>query len=366
MDWTTVPISSEIPMRIRDRTVRVAAVQAAPVWLDRERSLEKAIALIDEAGAKGAELVAFGEAWLPGFPFWIWLGTPAWGSDFFLELHENAIECGGREALALGAAARRNKIELVMGASEISGGSLYCTLMFYGAQGQFRGRHRKLKPTHVERSVWGEGDGSDLFVLDTPIGRIGGLNCWEHLQPLTKYAMYSWNEQIHVAAWPALSIYNNTAYALGVEANMAASRTYALEGQAYVLAVTSICDQAVIDRLCDTPERQRLLELGGGTTTIFGPSGVTVKGPADYVKPEIILADLDLSEIRRAKQAADPAGHYARADATRLVINGAPRVPVTVCGSKVEPMHGVDDGVLTSQSQEMAFVEYRDGIGDPD
>jgi nitrilase len=239
------------------------------------------------------------------------------------------VELQGRETQALAAAAKRNNVELIMGATERDGGSLYCTLFFFGANGELRGRHRKLKPTHVERSIWGEGDGSDLFVLDTPLGRIGGLNCWEHLQPLSKYAMYSLNEQIHIAAWPALSIYNNTAYALGIEANMAASRVYALEGQAYVLAVTSICDQAVIDRLCTTPERSSLLEFGGGATTIFAPSGATLAGPLGYGREDILIADLDLAEIRRAKQAADPAGHYARADATRLVVNHDPRTPTS-------------------------------------
>src|ERR1700722_9681820 len=126
-----------------DRIVRAAAVQAAPVWLDREKSVEKAITLIDEAGSRGAELVAFGEAWLPGFPFWIWLGTPAWGSDFFVELHQNSVEMGGTETRALAQAARRNKVEVVIGVTERDGGSLYCTLLFFGADGQIRGRHRK-------------------------------------------------------------------------------------------------------------------------------------------------------------------------------------------------------------------------------
>jgi nitrilase len=322
----------------RDRVVRIAAAQAAPVWLNRDQSLDKAIALIDEAGSRGAELVAFGESWLPGFPFWIWLGPPAWGSDFFVEMHQNAVEVMSRETAALADAAKRNNVELVMGVTERAGGSLYCTLLFFSADGELRGRHRKLKPTHVERTVWGEGDGSDLFVLDTAVGRIGGLNCWEHLQPLSKYAMYSMNEQIHIAAWPALSIYNNTAYALGVEANMAASRTYALEGQAYVLAVTSICDQAVIDRLCTTPERAVLLERGGGTTTVFAPSGATLGGPLGYELEDLLIADLDLAEIRRAKQAADPAGHYARADATRLVINRRPRVPMSITDTYPPPV----------------------------
>jgi nitrilase len=229
---------------------------------------------------------------------------------------------------AIGAAAKRNNIEVVMGATEREGGSLYCTQFFVSNQGTLRGRHRKLKPTHVERSIWGEGDGSDLFVLDTPVGRIGGLNCWEHLQPLSKYAMYSQGEQIHVAAWPALSIYEDDAYALGVEANMAASRTYALEGQGFVLAVTSVVEDSVIEELCTTDEQRRLLKRGGGTTTIFGPNGATIAGPLGSDEQALLISDLDMSDIRRAKQAADPAGHYARADATRLLLNAQPRTPV--------------------------------------
>ena len=312
----------------RDLVVRVAAAQAAPVWMNREASVEKAIALIDEAGSKGANLIAFGESWLPGFPFWIWLGTPRWGSDFFVRLHQNSVEADGKELAAIGEAAKRNDIEVVLGATEREGGSLYCTQFFISSTGVLRGRHRKLKPTHVERTIWGEGDGSDLFVLDTPIGRIGGLNCWEHLQPLSKYAMYSQGEQIHVAAWPALSIYEEDAYALGVEANMAASRTYALEGQGFVLAVTSVVDDMVIEELCTTEEQRRLLKRGGGTTTIFGPNGATIAGPLGSEEEALLIAELDLSEIRRAKQAADPTGHYARADATRLLLNAQPRTAV--------------------------------------
>lgn len=312
----------------RDPIVRVAAAQASPVWMNREASVEKAIALIDEAGSQGVNLIAFAESWLPGFPFWIWLGNPRWGSDYFVRLHQNSVEADGKELAAIGAAAKRNNIEVVMGATEREGGSLYCTQFFVSNQGALRGRHRKLKPTHVERSIWGEGDGSDLFVLDTPVGRIGGLNCWEHLQPLSKYAMYSQGEQIHVAAWPALSIYEDDAYALGVEANMAASRTYALEGQGFVLAVTSVVEDSVIEELCTTDEQRRLLKRGGGTTTIFGPNGATIAGPLGSDEQALLIADLDMSDIRRAKQAADPAGHYARADATRLLLNAQPRTPV--------------------------------------
>lgn len=325
-----------------DATVRVAAVQAAPAWLDRDGSTAKAVALIAEAATGGAEMAAFGEAWLPGFPFFIWLGAPAWGAPYFRELHRNAVEIPSPTTAALCNAARDNRIGVAMGMTERDGGSLYCTLLFIDRDGEIIGRKRKLKPTHCERTVWGEGDGRDLFVMDTSRGVVGGLNCWEHLQPLSKYAMYAMGEQIHVAAWPALSIYNDEAYALGIEANMAASRTYALEGQVFVIAVTSLVDDVVYDRLCDTDERRRWLEKGGGTTTIFAPTGETIAGPLGYEEEKILYADLDLGMIRSAKAAADPAGHYARADVTQLLLNRTAR-PAFVEVGKDEPARDAGD-----------------------
>lgn len=308
--------------------IRLAAVQAAPVWLDLQATVDKAVGLIDEAGAQGVKIVAFPETWLPGYPWWIWLGAPAWGMRFVGEYHANSVVAGGEEDKRLAEAAMRNNIQVVMGLSELDGGTLYMGQWHYGADGEIISRRRKLKPTHVERTVFGEGDGSDLNVVDTEIGRVGALCCWEHLQPLTKYAMYSQNEQIHCAAWPSFSLYNGIAYALGPELNEAASKMYAAEGQCFVLASCATISEEMIERLCDTPEKHDLIRAGGGHARIFGPDGAPLCESLDEHAEGLLVAEIDLGMIAYAKTAADPAGHYSRPDVTRLMLNKEPSPPV--------------------------------------
>lgn len=311
-------------------TVRVAAVQAAPVWLDREASTDKAISLIGEAASGGARLVAFGEAWLPGYPWWIWLDSPAAGVPYFLELYANAVEVPSPTTDALCAAARKHGIALVLGMNERDGGSLYCTQLVIAPDGTIAAARRKLKPTHVERTVWGEGDGSDLVVVGLPFAKVGALSCWEHLQPLSRFALFGLGEQIHVGSWPSFCLYTTLAPALGAVANQAASRSYALEGQAFVLHVCGVVDERVLDRVVDTDAKRALLGPGGGYTEIIGPDGSTLAGPLQQQEEAILYADLDLGSIPLAKMAADPAGHYARADATRLVLSRRPRRPIEI------------------------------------
>ncbi|MBK8595818.1 MAG: hypothetical protein IPP07_18550 [Holophagales bacterium] len=150
---------------------------------------------------------------------------------------------------------------------------------------------RKVKPTLAERSVFGEGDGSHLTVVDTGIGRLGALNCWEHLQPLLKYAMYSQNEQIHTAGWPALALYRDQSYALGREATWAVRQTYALEGQCYVLASTMNTTPEVVEMLCDTPEKKAYLAAGGGASMVFGPDGRPLCEPIPHDQEECSRSD---------------------------------------------------------------------------
>jgi nitrilase len=165
---------------------RAAAVQASPAFLDLDRGVDKAISLIAEAAAKGAKLIAFPETWLPGYPWFIWLDSPAWGMQFIQRYHDNSLVYGSPQADRLAQAAKDHQIMVVMGHSEKQGGSLYMAQWIIDAQGQTVATRRKLKPTHVERTIYGEGDGSDLSVYDTALGRIGALCCWEHLQPLSK------------------------------------------------------------------------------------------------------------------------------------------------------------------------------------
>jgi nitrilase len=303
---------------------RAAAIQAAPAFLDLDAGVDKAVKLIAEAAANGAKLIAFPETWLPGYPWFIWLDSPAWGMQFIQRYHDNSLVYGSPQAERIAQAAKDHSIMVVMGHSEKAGGSLYMGQWIIGADGQTIAQRRKLKPTHVERTVFGEGDGSDLAVWDTPLGRVGALCCWEHLQPLSKYAMYAQNEQVHIAAWPSFSLYRGGAYALGPEVNNAASRIYAVEGQCFVLAPCATVSPEMVEMLCGTdPMKRQLLLAGGGFTCIYAPDGQLMHEPLPEGSEGIVYADLDLGMISLAKAAADPSGHYARPDVTRLWLNKA-------------------------------------------
>lgn len=313
---------------------KAAIVQAAPVFLDRRATVDKCIALIEEAAGQGASLIAFPETFVPGYPFWIWLGSPAWGMQFVGRYHENSYELDGEDDRRLRAAAKRHGLHVLLGYSERAGGSLYMGQCLIGPDGERLFARRKLKPTHVERSVFGEGDGSDFRVAGTGIGRVGALCCWEHLQPLSKYAMYAMNEQVHIASWPAFSLYRGMAYALGPEVNNAASQVYAAEGQCYVLAACAVISPQIIETLVDSPDKEPLLKAGGGFAMGYGPDGRPLNAPLPETEEGLVIVDIDLAAIAYAKSAADPAGHYSRPDVTRLLLNRAPRRPVV---ERLEP-----------------------------
>jgi len=310
-------------------TFKVAAVQAAPSFLDIEAGVRRAVEYIAEAATGGAKLVVFPETWLPGYPNHIWLGPVAWGMQFVGRYFENSVVAGSDHDRAIARAARDNNIQVSMGLSERAGGSLYIAQWHYGEDGGIIKRRRKLKPTHVERTVFGEGDGSDLAVSETAIGRIGQLSCWEHLQPLSKYAMYAQNEQIHCAAWPNLALYEGIAYALGHQVNNGASMIYAVEGGCFVVAACALVSKEQQDILCaGDPAREALCPVGGGYTKIYAPDGQSIGTGIAHTEEGLVTADIDLSMIAYAKAAADPAGHYSRPDVTRLMLNAKPQRPV--------------------------------------
>ena len=327
---------------------RAAAIQAAPVFLDLDASIAKAEGLIAEAAANGAKLIAFPETWLPGYPWFIWLDSPAWGMQFIQRYHDNSLVYGTPEAERIADAAKRHGIMVVMGHSEKRGGSLYMGQWIIDADGRTVAQRRKLKPTHVERTVFGEGDGSDLAVYPTALGRIGALCCWEHLQPLSKYAMYAQDEQVHVAAWPSFSLYRGGAYALGAEVNTSASRIYAVEGGCFVLAPCATVSAEMVELMCTDDTKRQLLLPGGGFAGIYAPDGQLISNQLAEDEEGLVYAELDLGMISLAKAAADPAGHYARPDVTRLLLNKTP-------GDRVVPFKApgveIEDGFEALQPQ---------------
>jgi nitrilase len=306
---------------------KVAVVQAAPVWLDLDATVDKTVALIEQAAGQGARLIAFPEAWLPGYPWHIWMGAPAWqiGRGFVQRYFDNSFSYDSPQADKLRQAVRKAGLTAVVGLSERDGGSLYLGQWLVGPDGETIARRRKLRPTHVERTVYGEGDGSDLAVHDLgELGRVGALCCWEHLQPLSKYAMYAQNEQVHVAAWPSFSMYEPFAHALGWETNNAVSKVYAVEGSCFVLAPCALISPAMVDQLVDSDDKKALVHAGGGHAVIYGPDGSPLAPKLPEDSEGILYATLDLGMIGVAKNAADPAGHYSRPDVTRLLLNNKP------------------------------------------
>jgi aliphatic nitrilase len=338
---------------------KVAAVQAAPVFLDLDATVDKAVGLIEEAAHNDARLIGFPETWIPGYPWWIWLGSPAWGMQFVQRYHDNSLVVNSPQTERLLRAAKDNDINVVLGYSEKAGGSLYMGQMFIRRDGSIAATRRKLKPTHVERTVFGESDGSHLAVHEfEDLGKVGALCCWEHLQPLTKYAMYSMNEQVHVAAWPSFSLYSGVAYALGPQLNTAASQMYAAEGQCFVLAACATVSEEMVEMLCDTPDKRELLKPGGGHAMIFGPDGSPLAEPLPEDAEGLLYADIDLGMISIAKSAADPVGHYSRPDVTRLLLNTSPLSPVEHVRSRTQTapaqLSGEEEEARGAESEEAA------------
>ncbi len=299
-----------------ERKVRVAIVQAAPLFLDLDKSVDKAIRLTGEAGRKGARLVAFGETWLPGYPAWLDLcpGSAYWdhapAKKAYARLAGNSAVIPGPETDRLGAAARENGVVMVIGMHErVAGGpghgTLYNTNLVIGPDGEILSRHRKLVPTHAERLVWGPGNGEGLEAVSTPAGRVGSLICWEHWMPLARQAMHESAEEIHVAAWPTVR-----------DMYQVASRHYAFEGRCFVLAAGSITKArdlpADLDLPPDLQGKPDALVCAGGSC-IIAPDGSLLAGPV-FDREEILVADLDLGRIAEESMALDVTGHYNRPD----------------------------------------------------
>jgi nitrilase len=285
-----------------------AAVQAAPIFLDRDATVDKACEIIGAAGDAGADLIVFPETWIPGYPFWI-SSSRVFSGDVFAQLWKNAVEIGSPATDRLAEAARKAGAYVVMGIDErdsVSRGTLYNSLLYFSPEGDVIHRHRKLMPTFTERTVWGFGDGSDLAVLDTPLGRIGGLICWEHEMTLAKYALYAQGEQVHCSVWPAYSSQNDH---IGF-----GTRQYAFEGACFVVSACGVVTPGAL------PEH-----LGGdgvqanGGTAIIGPGGEYLAGPI-YDREETLYAEIDLEAAIREKHSRDIAGHYARPDVFQLLV----------------------------------------------
>lgn len=302
--------------------LRVAAVQAEPVWMNLDATVDKTIDLIGKAASDGVNVIAFPETWIPGYPVFLWTVPIPETMPYVGRFHENSMSVDSPQMMRIREAARDNNIMVIIGFSEKAYGTLYMAQAIIGTSGQVLLHRRKLKPTHVERTLFGEGDGSDIKVVDSEFGRVGALNCWEHFQPLTKYAMYAQNEQIHVSGWPCFGVLDMVP-ALSHDANVfGGSKVYALEGSTFVLAATQIMsDEGIKNFALADGSIPPVYNGGGGYATIFGPDSSVLSTPLAPDVEGFVTADIDLGMISVAKNAADPSGHYSRPDVTQLVFN---------------------------------------------
>lgn len=308
--------------------VKVAVVQAAPILFDKALTVEKACLLTKEAGANGGRIVLLPEAFIPayprGFSFGMVVGSRSQeGRSLWKRYWDNAIDIPSLEMETLGKAAKEAGVYLAIGVIERDGdyskGTLYCSLLYFDPDGNLMGKHRKLKPTGAERLIWGEGDGSTMPVFSTGAGKIGGLICWENYMPLARMAMYGKGVEIYLAPT-----------ADSRETWQATMRHIACEGRCFVLS----CNQFVTKEMYPS-DLETLEEIDNqpdvmcrGGSVIVSPFGEVMAGPL-YDEEGILYANLDLSEITKAKVDFDVVGHYARPDVFQLHVDSEPHPSVT-------------------------------------
>jgi predicted amidohydrolase len=305
--------------------LRIAAVQAAPVYMDQQATVDRVAELTQQAGAGGAELVVFPEAFVPGPPVWIdtariWDGDEEW----YRLLADQAVVVPSSSTERLGEIARETGVWLAVGVDERDGGTIYNTLLYFAPDGTLVDKHRKLMPTGSERTVWGMGDGSTLRTIATPFGRLGGLICWENYMPLARFYLYAQGVDVWVA--PTLATGDGW---------IATMRHLAREGRMFVVGVNPCLHASQIpasfprpDALYPAEDREK--EDGWllpGSTLIVAPTGDLLAGPV-IEEERIVTAELDLDLVRSERRFFDPVGHYNRPDVFRLAVDTAARPAV--------------------------------------
>ena len=306
---------------------QLAIIQKAPVFLNKQKTIASAVSLVKEAATAGADLVIFTEAFIPGYPAWIWRLKP--GADFGLtsEIHarllKNAVNLEGDDLHPLYAAAKQYKVTIVCGMNEresqLSRATLYNTVVVIGPDGKLLNRHRKLMPTNPERMVWGFGDATGLKVVETASGRIGTLLCWENYMPLARYALYAQGVEIYIAP-----TYDSGDGWIGSLQHIAREGCCWVVGSGNILKANDIPD--------DFPEKARLYPdneewVNPGDSVVIAPGGAIVAGPLRK-EEGILYCDIDCARVAQSKRALDVAGHYSRPDIFTLHVNSKAQTPV--------------------------------------
>ncbi len=310
---------------------KIAVIQHPSVLLDRGKTIQKAVDLVNEAAANAAELVIFPEAYIAGYPSWVWRLRPGGDWDLSAEIHHrllhSAVNLQDDDINPLCDAAKKHQITIVCGLNEredeFSRATLYNTVIVINTKGKIINRHRKLMPTNPERMIWGFGDASGLKVVETPVGRLGTLICWENFMPLARYALYAQGIELYIA--PS---YDSGDGWLGTLQHIAREGCCWVIGSGVVLRNSDIPD--------DFPEKTKLFPdedgsdawINPGDSVVIAPGGEIVQPPLHNEKG-IIYAVIDIESVAKARRCLDVAGHYSRADIFQLHVNMKPQNPVS-------------------------------------
>lgn len=311
---------------------KVAATQIAPCYLNLPHSVEKACRAIKEAAEHGARLIGFPEGYLCGYPWWIFLGSPfPYGIQFYEQLYRNAFTIPGPEMARIAACARENRIYVCMSGTELDRGTLYLTQVWFDDMGNLLGKHRKIRPTNGERTIWGEGDGSTMPVFETELGNLGGLMCWEHRMPTNLMIMNAKNEQVHVSSWPAGA--GDETHILSSRGNILASEYYASTTGTFLIMCSLVNTPDMRDMLCgNDPEKKEGFNIGGGHAGIIDPAGNLLTECLPPDQEGILYADIDLSQLIAARYLIDCSGHYGKGSVAQVIYNQEPQHAVRFLG----------------------------------
>ena len=299
------------------KIIRAAAVQIAPVLHSRDGTMEKVIAAISSAADQGAQLVVFPETFVPYYPYFSFISPPVVMGGEHMKLYEEAVTVPSAATEAVATLARDREIVVVLGVNERDHGSIYNAQLIFDADGSLALKRRKITPTYHERMVWGQGDGAGLKVVDTAAGRVGALACWEHYNPLARYSLIAQHEEIHVSQFPGSMV--GQIFADQMEVTI---RHHALESGCFVVNATGWLTDDQVAEITPDPKLQRALR-GGCCTAIISPEGAHLCQKICEGEG-IAIADLDFSLITKRKRMMDCAGHYARPELLRLVMDATP------------------------------------------